>query len=343
MPRGAETNQTCWLKGDMERMRSFMKTGAIVLAAGIPRDIHAFRPLIYVGNKTMIRHIVETLKEAAVDDIVVVTGYRSDAVSRHLEQSRVQIVRNRFYETSQMIDSLLLGAASLRPDCDRLLILPADVPLVRCETIQTLLKARAPVVRPVCKGISGHPLVITGAVLSQLKEYQGDGGLEGFLCSEGIEILDVSVTDEAVLIDANTEEQVDRLRAYESLCGDSLKLHMEFDLRLAIRDVIMDHEMAQLLELVEHTGSLQSASGCVESSYSKNWRRIQGLEDQLGTKIFQSVKGGVKGGGSRLTKAGKQLLHSYRAMQQEGRRFLEWSFAEHFPEEFVEMIQNMEE
>ena len=61
-----------------------MKTGAVILAAGAPGEIKEGKPMMCVGQKPMIRHIVDTLTELKLSPIVVVTGYRSDIIERCL-------------------------------------------------------------------------------------------------------------------------------------------------------------------------------------------------------------------------------------------------------------------
>lgn len=318
-----------------------MKTGAVILAAGAPERMEGFRPLLYVGGKTMIRHIVDTLKAAGIDLIAVVTGYREDSVRKHLDGSGVRFVRNRYYADTQMLDSLLLGADSLEKSCDRLLVIPADVPLVSAKTIASLLAWEAPVVRPVCEGQAGHPVILSHDALALLRRYQGEGGLAGMVEALGLETADVPVPDRGVLMDANTSEELERLQLLEKDLNGRGRLREHFDLQLAVDDVVMDGEMARLLALVEDTGSLQTASVCVGSSYSKSWRRIRDLERQLGVEILQSVAGGAKGGGSRLTEAGACLLRTYLNMQEEGKKLMHWLFLEHFSEEVIQKIQKM--
>ena len=53
-----------------------MKTGALIVAAGHDKDREAFRPMLPVGDSTVIRRIIITMKQAGIDPIVVVTGSR---------------------------------------------------------------------------------------------------------------------------------------------------------------------------------------------------------------------------------------------------------------------------
>lgn len=318
-----------------------MKTSAMILAAGEPGEVKAFRPLVYVGSKTMIRHIVDTLTAVGIDDILVVTGYREDVIRRHLQDCGVSFFRNRFYKDSEMLDSLALGLEHLAQDWERVLVYPADVPLVEAETLRALLRETAPVIRPTCQGKPGHPILIDRETAQVLAAYQGEGGMRGALCSHDLPVLDVEVVDSAVLIDANSDEEISSMQAYAASL-DAGQLRASFDLQLAVRTVVMDGEMAQLLGLVEDTGSLQMACECIGSSYSKSWKRVRTLEEQLGIKVLQSSAGGAKGGGSQLTRAGRVLLEKYQNMQKEGQKLINYLFLEHFSSETMHKLQNFE-
>lgn len=318
-----------------------MKTSAMILAAGEPGAMKVFRPLVYIGGKSMIRRIVDTLTAAGLNDILVVTGYREDAIRRHLQSSDVSFVRNRFYKDSEMQDSLLLGLEHLAPDWGRVLIFPADVPMVETETVRTLLRQAAPIVRPVYHGEPGHPILIDRDTAERFSLYQGDGGLRGAIEEYGLSVRDVEVFDPAVLIDANTGEDISNLREYAAQL-DGGQLRVNVDLQLVVDQVVMDNEMAHLLELVEDTGSIQMASECIGSSYSKSWRRIRILEEELGVKVLKSAAGGAKGGGSQLTRAGRVLLDSYQNMQKEGHKLINYLFSEHFSARTMQKIQNFD-
>lgn len=62
-----------------------MKTGAIILAAGAPGEIQEAKPMLCVGQKPMIKQIVELLEGLSVRPIVVVAGYRYDIIGRALQ------------------------------------------------------------------------------------------------------------------------------------------------------------------------------------------------------------------------------------------------------------------
>ena len=97
-----------------------MKTGAVILAAGAPGEIKEGKPMMCVGQKPMIRHIVDTLTELKLSPVVVVTGYRSDIIERCLASTGAVIVRNRKFASTDMFSaSRPLRRAATEPLCSR--------------------------------------------------------------------------------------------------------------------------------------------------------------------------------------------------------------------------------
>lgn len=139
-----------------------MKTAAIILAAGKPSDIKTPKPLIHIGGKSMLAYEIEMLKAVPVDEIAVVVGYKDSVVKKHLEDYRVTIAANRHFSETEMLDSVLLGVEKLGIKPDRLLVLPADTPLVSEKTCSTLLEAKCDIAAiPRYNGLSGHPIMFT--------------------------------------------------------------------------------------------------------------------------------------------------------------------------------------
>lgn len=152
------------------------KTAAMILAAGKPANGKIPRPLIYIGDKTMLLHEIDTLQSVPVNELVVVIGYRDNIVKRHIEHRNcgVAIALNRHYSETEMLDSVLLGAKKLNERAERVLMLPADTPLVSERTCSLLLNADSEIAAiPRYNGVTGHPIMLTEKALSMLADYDG--------------------------------------------------------------------------------------------------------------------------------------------------------------------------
>ena len=68
---------------------------------------------------------------------------------------------------------------------------------------------------------------------------------------------------------------------------------------------------AQLMHLVEETGSLRAAAISMGMAYTKALKLIKNAESALGFSLLTRVTGGKDGGGSCLTTDGKEWLERY--------------------------------
>jgi hypothetical protein len=115
-----------------------------------------------------------------------------------------------------MLSSVKAGIAALMSQpraIDRLFVHPADIPLVRPDTIALMLRAAErskglPLV-PACDGETGHPALLDAGLFPYILEYGGAGGLRAVLDAHAPEI--VPVADRNILLDL--DEPRDYLKA----------------------------------------------------------------------------------------------------------------------------------
>lgn len=69
--------------------------------------------------------------------------------------------------------------------------------------------------------------------------------------------------------------------------------------------------VADLLRLIDEFGSLSAAYKTMKMSNSKAWKILKRAEADLGYPLVDRTSGGIHGGGSTLTKEGKELLSKY--------------------------------
>ncbi len=115
------------------------KVKGLVLAAGkgvrmksdIPKVLH---PL---AGKPLVMHVVENLKDAGIDDIIVVVGYRGELVEEALG-SRAKVVWQR--EQLGTGHAVLQAESALKGFEGGVVIACGDVPLMKPETFRTLVR-----------------------------------------------------------------------------------------------------------------------------------------------------------------------------------------------------------
>jgi molybdenum cofactor cytidylyltransferase len=107
--------------------------------------------------------------------------------------------------------SIAVGV-SARPDASGWLILPADMPLVQTATLQAVARQleHHPVVYAQHKGRRGHPVGFSAELYSELAVLTGDEGARRLVAR--YPALGVEVDDPGVLIDVDTEDDLERLR-----------------------------------------------------------------------------------------------------------------------------------
>lgn len=290
-----------------------MKTGAIIVAAGMSTRMKQFKQLMKIGNLTMAERVVMNFKNAGIQDIVMVTGYRSSQLRKSLEYLSIEFVENEDYEHTEMFESAKLGFEHLKDRCDRIVFCPVDIPFFKKETVDTVVNHPGKIVIPRHEGRKGHPIALDRSLLPLILSYQGDRGLKGAVDATGIPIDYVDVDDPGALMDADTKED------YERLVDLHNKRLMKPVVKLGIETTreCFGPLTAQLLQKIEETGSVKEGCKYTDISYSKGWAIINLAEAGLGYRLVERVIGGKYGGEAYLTDKGKDLLKAYMELDQE--------------------------
>lgn len=298
-----------------------MKTGAVITAAGMLTD-----PMLNIGNSTIIKRIITTMKQAGVDPIVVVTGNRAEVLRKHISHMGVISVKNERYEKTQMFDSAKIGILHLKDQCDRFFFTPVDVSLFTVKTLQKLMECSDSIICPIFKKTQGHPLLISTRLISEISDYEGLDGMSGAILHCRVPVSNVQVDDEGILYDAGNQEDCNRLLKKHN----EQMLHVEIQMKLSKETGFFGPGVAQLLKLIDSTSSISSACELMHMSYSKGWKMINLVEQQLGYPILIRQAGGINGGNSELTEDGKLFLNKYLKFAEESRLIVQQLFYQYF-------------
>ena len=183
-----------------------MNTGAVVVAAGMSSRMNDFKPMMKIGSITTINRVITTLKQAGVDLVVVITGFQSKMLEKHLSKENVICLYNENYETTEMFDSAKIGLQYLMNKCNKILFTPADIPLFSVQTVKKLLKSNELLAKPVCENRGGHPFLIDAKLIPSILSYKGYGGLKKALLETEAKLERIEVNDIGTLLDADTQE-----------------------------------------------------------------------------------------------------------------------------------------
>ncbi len=72
---------------------------------------------------------------------------------------------------------------------------------------------------------------------------------------------------------------------------------------------------ADLLEAIQDAGSIAGAGRRLGMSYKRAWGLVESLNEDFGTALVSTTKGGKAHGGARLTAEGEKVLSLYRRME----------------------------
>jgi len=86
----------------------------------------------------------------------------------------------------------------------------------------------------------------------------------------------------------------------------------------------------RVLKQIEKAGSLHQAAIDLKISYRKAWLIINIVEKRLGFDFLERKIGGLAGGGSSITPAGKAFLKQYEDFRKDLIEVLENTYQKHF-------------
>ena len=177
----------------------------IVLAGGFSSRAKTNKMHLIVDGKPLLCHTIDSLKPFT-NKIIVVTGhYDKDIRSFIKEDEQVHIIFNEKYEQG-MFSSVLKGVSEINED---FFVIPGDIPFIKKETYQALLKGSKPVRFPTFKGKEGHPLFISKDLIPELLNEPITSNLKVFRDRHEKESVEVD--------DINVIRDVDTLEQFESM------------------------------------------------------------------------------------------------------------------------------
>jgi molybdenum cofactor cytidylyltransferase len=194
------------------------RVAAVVLAAGRSTRMGAINKLIAeIGGKPLVRIAAEQALASHAAPVIVVTGHERQRVEAALKGLPVRLVHNPDYAEG-LGSSLKAGIAAVPAEADGAIICLGDMPQVTSALIDKLLAAFDPekgalVVVPSIDGRRGNPVVWSRRFFHDLMQIQGDIGARYLIGSYAEAVAEVPVTDEAALIDVDTQETFSTVKA----------------------------------------------------------------------------------------------------------------------------------
>jgi CTP:molybdopterin cytidylyltransferase MocA len=187
-----------------------------VLAAGAGSRFGGGKLLAPFGGGTLIEATLLGLREAPVDETIVVVGNDAEGLRGLCESFGVRIAENEYWAEG-MATSVRKGLASCSPDTRAAVVVLADQPLVGAKAVERLARAHdegAGVAVATYGGKRRNPVLFARGTWPMLEEeLSGDEGARRFLKRHSEMVTEVPCDDVADPTDVDTLEDLRRLQA----------------------------------------------------------------------------------------------------------------------------------
>ena len=185
----------------------------VVLAAGQGSRFHPTRHKLeqVLDASTVLGTTVANAVASGLPVLVVTTARLVPLVAPALALSELLVLPEA--EARRGMGHSIAAGVAERPQAAGWLLLPGDMPQVRPDTMRKVAEplAEHAVAYAQYGGRRGHPVGFSGELYSELASLQGDEGARRLLAR--YPALGVAVDDPGVLVDVDTEADLDSLRA----------------------------------------------------------------------------------------------------------------------------------
>jgi molybdenum cofactor cytidylyltransferase len=179
---------------------------AILLAAGESTRMGQLKQLLPWDGVPLIAWQVAQLREAGAGDVIVVLGHEAEQI-RPAVPPEARVVVNAAYKQGRAT-SLGCGAEATPDDAEAMLILSVDQPRpawLSKRLIECWRKTKAPVISPRFSRGYGHPILLDGSLLPELREVGDETlGLRAVIDRNVARAESLPVANDAVHVDLNT-------------------------------------------------------------------------------------------------------------------------------------------
>ncbi len=280
------------------------KIGAVIVAGGLSSRMKDFKPLLNIGNKTMIETTISNYQSVGIKSIVAVTGHRADDIEKKLADYNVKPVRNYDYKHTHMFDSVCIGLKELTNSVDMIFVTPSDSPFVQKYTLKKMIgemeNNSLKIVQPSYEGNNGHPILLNSEAVRGILKHDGTNGLQGAIDKIVTGYRNMSFADPGIVMDADTPLDFFKLVEYnKSRNVPSMELCIKILDYFKVADEVKTHSYAvamvafKICQQLRETGikldfmtvlaaSLlhDVAKGCKDHSYiGASWLNDMGYEE----------------------------------------------------------------
>ncbi len=186
---------------------------AIILAAGKARRFGAQKLLAPFGASTVVRSVVDTLRAAGVEYLVVVGGPGGEAVRAAVGGPSVVWAENPEPDRG-LSSSVATGVAVLPPNVGAALMVLGDQPTVSVRVVTQVVTAwragAGPIVAPRYRGLRGNPVLFDSTMFAVLGALEGEHGARDLIATDPQQVTMVDVSEPPPM-DIDTPSDYDEL------------------------------------------------------------------------------------------------------------------------------------
>jgi molybdenum cofactor cytidylyltransferase len=187
-----------------------MNISAIILAAGESKRMGRPKMLLPWEDTTVLGKVIETIQQAGIEDILVVTGGARDEVTKIITHYKTRFTHNKDYASGEMLTSIQLGLRGQEPSAQATLICLGDQPQVeeRCAraVLESFRKNKSGIVVPSYQMRRGHPWLIAKELWNEVLQMRAPKSMRDFLNSHKSNIHYVEFDAPSILQDLDTPE-----------------------------------------------------------------------------------------------------------------------------------------
>jgi molybdenum cofactor cytidylyltransferase len=189
---------------------------AIVLAAGQSKRMGQQKMLMPWGQTTVVGNIVNTLVEARIDDIHVITGGYGTEIKTALEGYNIHFLYNPDFANGEMLTSVQVGLNSVGDESEAVLIVLGDQPQIELKVVREIidryLLTHREIIVPSYQKHRGHPWLVKKLFWQEICALVHPQTLRNFLNAHNETIDYINVDSQSVIQDIDTQVDYSRYK-----------------------------------------------------------------------------------------------------------------------------------
>ena len=152
----------------------------LVLAAGTASRLGVPKQLLRWRGTTLLEWVVRQAEDSPLDEVIVIVGHESEAVSHKVCFERARIVEAPDFREGCSA-SIRAGLEQVSPDAEAAVLILGDQPGIQPAALAAVIEGwrnfRSDVVRVSYRGKSGHPVLLSRTIFAEIQELHGDKGV----------------------------------------------------------------------------------------------------------------------------------------------------------------------